>query len=107
VLASALFALIGAEAHRVADVGQTVSRIERDTPAPERDIEEWERRVEAAIDTNAAIPQTERTALVQARRGQGLFRDNVRSIEHACRITRVQRMAPDREPHPAVARQQQ
>jgi predicted restriction endonuclease len=29
---------------------------------------------------------------VQARRGQGLFRENVRSIEHACRITRVERM---------------
>ncbi len=91
-LASALFSLIGAEAYRVADVGQDVSRVERDSPAPERDIEEWERRVEAAIDTDAAIPQTERTALVQARRGQGLFRDNVRSIEHACRITRVARM---------------
>lgn len=24
--------------------------------------------------------------------GQGIFRDNVRSIEHACRITRVERM---------------
>src|SRR5208282_5221378 len=35
---------------------------------------------------------TERTALVQARRGQGLFRDNVRSIERACRITKVERM---------------
>ena len=91
-LAAALFSLIGAEAYRVADVGQDVSRVERDSPAPERDIEEWERRVEAAIDTDAAIPQTERTALVQARRGQGLFRDNVRSIEHACRITRVARM---------------
>ncbi|MGH8218327.1 MAG: HNH endonuclease [Steroidobacteraceae bacterium] len=91
-LASALFALIGAEARRVADVGQAVGRVERDSPAPERDIEEWERRVEAAIDTDAGIPQTERTALVQARRGQGLFRDNVRSIEHACRITRVERM---------------
>ncbi len=91
-LAAALFSLIGAEAYRVADVGQDVSRVERDSPAPERDIEEWERRIEAAIDTDAAIPQTERTALVQARRGQGLFRDNVRSIEHACRITRVARM---------------
>ena len=91
-LAAALFSLIGAEAYRVADVGQDVSRVERDSPAPERDIEEWERRVEAAIDSDAAIPQTEKTALVQARRGQGLFRDNVRSIEHACRITRVARM---------------
>ena len=91
-LASALFALIGAEAYQVADVGHEVSKIERDSPAPDRDIEEWERRVEAAIDTDAAIPQTERTALVQARRGQGLFRDNVREIERACRITRVDRM---------------
>lgn len=91
-LAAALFSLIGAEAHRVADVGQEISRVERDSPGLERDIEEWERRVETAIDTDPAIPQTERTALVQARRGQGLFRDNVRSIEHACRITRVARM---------------
>jgi len=28
----------------------------------------------------------------EARRGQGLFRDNVRSIERACRITKVERM---------------
>jgi hypothetical protein len=91
-LAATLFSLIGAEANRVADVGHQVRQIERDSPAPERDIEEWERRVEAAIDSDAAIPPTERTALVQARRGQGLFRDNVRSIEHACRITRVARM---------------
>jgi HNH endonuclease len=91
-LASALFSLIGAEAYRVADVGHQVREFERDSPAPERDIEEWERRVETAIDSDMAIPQTERTALVQARCGQGLFRDNVRSIEHACRITRVERM---------------
>ena len=90
--AAALFLLIGAEANQVADVGQQVREFERDSQAPERDIEEWERRVEVAIDSNATIPQTERTALIQARRGQGLFRDNVRSIEHACRITRVARM---------------
>jgi hypothetical protein len=91
-LASALFALIGNEASSVADVGSEISKIERDSPAPERDIEEWERRVEVAISTDTAIRETERSALVQARRGQGLFRDNVRSIEHACRITRVERM---------------
>ena len=92
VLASILFSLIGAEVNQVADAGREVSRIERDSPAPERDIEEWERRIEVAIDTSAAIPETERTALVQARRGQGIFRDNVRSIERACRITHVERM---------------
>jgi predicted restriction endonuclease len=77
---------------RVADVGHEVSKIERDTPAPEQDIEEWERRVEVEIATDVAIRDTERTALVQARRGQGQFRDNVRSIERACRITKVERM---------------
>jgi hypothetical protein len=91
-LASTLFILIGAEANQVADAGREVSRVERDSPAPERDVEEWERRVEVAIDGDAALPQTERTALVQARRGQGLYRENVRSIERACRITRVERM---------------
>src|ERR1700687_2260978 len=91
-LASTLFALIGNEASSVSDVGREISKIERDSPAPERDIEEWERRVELAISTDTAIRETERTALVQARRGQGLFRDNVRSIERACRITPVERM---------------
>jgi putative restriction endonuclease len=91
-LASMLFALIGKEAPGVTDVGHEISKIERDSPAPERDIEEWERRVEVAIATDTAIRETERATLVQARRGQGLFRDNVRSIERACRITKVERM---------------
>ncbi|MHB1516420.1 MAG: HNH endonuclease [Acidiferrobacteraceae bacterium] len=91
-LASALFALIGTETSQVADVGREVNEIERDSPAPERDIEEWERRIEVAITSDVAIRETERTALVQARRGQGLFRDKVRSVERACRVTRVERM---------------
>lgn len=91
-LASALFALIGKDATSAADVGHEIGKIERDSPSPERDIEEWERRVEVAISTDTAIRETERTALVQARGGQGLFRDNVRSIERACRITKVERM---------------
>jgi hypothetical protein len=91
-LASTLFALVGPEASRVADVGRQVSRIESDSPAPEQDIEEWERRVEVEITANTAIRETERTALIRARRGQGLFRDNVRSIERACRVTKVERM---------------
>jgi hypothetical protein len=90
-LAAALRALIGAEASNVADVAKEVGQSERDSPAPERDIDEWERRVEQEIDANAAIPETERTALVLARRGQGRFRANVNAIERACRITKVER----------------
>jgi putative restriction endonuclease len=91
-LASTLFALIGKEATSVADVGREISKIERESPAPEQDIEEWERRVEVAIATDTGIRETEKTALVQSRRGQGIFRDNVRLIERACRITKVERM---------------
>ena len=90
-LASVLLGLIGDEVASVSDVGYETSRIERDSPAPEKDIEEWERRVEVAIATDEAIRETERLALVQARRGQGIFRDNVRTIERACRITKVER----------------
>jgi hypothetical protein len=90
-LASVLLGLIGNEVASVSDVGYETSRVERDSPAPEKDIEEWERRVEMAIATDEAIRETERLALVQARRGQGIFRDNVRTIERACRITRVER----------------
>ena len=91
-LATTLFGLIGGEAASVADTGREVSRIERDSPAPEQDIEEWERRVEVSIVTDPVIRETERTALVQARRGQGQFRENVRTIERACRITKVERL---------------
>jgi hypothetical protein len=91
-LAGTLFGLIGKEAAGVADIGNQIIRIERDSPAPETDIEEWERRVEEAIVTDPVIRETERTALVQARRGQGLFRDKVRVVESACRITKVDRM---------------
>jgi hypothetical protein len=76
---------------KVADVAKVVGQAERDSRAPERDIDEWERRVEQEIDTNTTIPETERKALVQARREQGRFRDNVNAIERACRITRVER----------------
>jgi len=91
-LASALFMLIGAEANGAVRMGHQVSEIERDSPAPERDIEEWERRVEVDIASNVSIRETERTALIQARRGQGIFRDNVRSFERVCRVTRVERV---------------
>ncbi len=91
-LATTLKSLIGPEASRAEDLGHEVSKIERDTPAPEQDTEEWERRLEIEITTDVAIRETERSALVLARRGQGQFRDNVRAIERACRITRVERM---------------
>ncbi|HVU33851.1 MAG TPA: HNH endonuclease signature motif containing protein [Opitutaceae bacterium] len=51
-------------------------------------IEEWEARETERIET-LQIGETERRALVLARKGQGRFKENVSRFEHACRITRV------------------
>ena len=47
--------------------------------------------MEVDIREDRTIPETERQALVLARRGQGQFRANVLTIERACRVTKVER----------------
>jgi putative restriction endonuclease len=89
--AAVIFRLIGREANEVADVGRTIERVQQLSPAPEPTLEEWEGKLERAIRNDRRLEETQREALVQARRGQGIFRSNVQSIEHACRVTRVER----------------
>jgi hypothetical protein len=63
-----------------------------ETPLPElRGIVEWEDRESTKISESRQLPETEKQALIKARRGQGLFRQNVGRIEHFCRVTRVDR----------------
>ncbi len=50
--------------------------------------QEWE-DIEQRRIMEASIPQTTRQALVRARIGQGLFKERVSLMEHACRITFV------------------
>jgi hypothetical protein len=52
-------------------------------------VVEWEERESEKIRDSRDIIQTEKEALIKARRGQGLFRQRVARIEHMCRITRV------------------
>jgi len=89
--AAVVFRLIGTEADQVSDVGAAVQRAERVSPSPEPTLEEWERRVEATIQNDRRLTETEREALVLSRRGQGTFRTNVQLVERACRITKVER----------------
>lgn len=58
----------------------------RSAEEPERD--RWERHELGELESTR-IAATEREALVKARRGQGLFRENVARVEPECRITRV------------------
>ena len=53
---------------------------------PEREV--WERHIIEEIQ-QAPLANTEREALVKARRGQGQFRNNIARLEPECRITGV------------------
>lgn len=76
-----------------ADVSAFTGAALHDAPAPlvERELtgqQEWEDIVQRQI-LAAEIPETTRHALVRARIGQGLFKERVCQLEHACRITFV------------------
>lgn len=53
------------------------------------DVIEWEDHIEKQIKDREDIQVTERISLVNARRGQGLFKERVKLIERQCRITKV------------------
>jgi hypothetical protein len=54
-----------------------------------RGISEWEAAETKRISEDRKLRETTRTALIKARIGQGLFRQNLTKIEHRCRITGV------------------
>lgn len=76
-----------------ADVPLYTGAALHDAPAPLVECEltgqqEWEDIEQRRILENA-LPETTRQALIRARIGQGLFKERVAQIEHACRITSV------------------
>ncbi len=52
---------------------------------------DWEEHLRDRINSDNTIAQTEKEQVIMARRGQGLFRKNVQSIERFCRVTKVDR----------------
>lgn len=87
-LALVLADLAGAEVAALARRGVTM---DRETSMPLLEVVSWEEHLEREIEADRAIPETERHQLILARRGQGRFRESVQRIEHACRVTRVDR----------------
>jgi len=53
------------------------------------DLDYWESRMESEIDRDVSISETQKEAIIRARRGQGLFKQRVMEIEKGCRITGV------------------
>lgn len=49
----------------------------------------WEEHQLSAVRSDEHLMETEKQSIVLARRGQGLFRQRVSSVERACRVTKV------------------
>jgi putative restriction endonuclease len=97
-LAQTITGLIGRQAQDFVAATQTPSDLIR--PAAETaDIETWEHHLEQTIESNTAIPDTERESLIVARRGQGLFKDRVLRLEQFCRVTKVDKLEHLRASH--------
>jgi len=85
--AEALIGLIGSEALPIARaIGSNGEISPQDVNA---DLEVWEHHLENEVENDTRIEDTDRQALIIARRGQGLFKERVMLIEKRCRITHV------------------
>jgi putative restriction endonuclease len=59
-------------------------------PVSTDDLDSWERKIEQGVVNDPSIAETDRLAIVRARKGQGLFKERVGKIETRCRITGVE-----------------
>jgi putative restriction endonuclease len=87
-LAEVLIGLIGKEGSTLS-ARSAESLIQEPMQIENADLEIWEHHIEVNIESDVRIPDTEREALIVARRGQGLFKERVMEIETRCRITGV------------------
>lgn len=97
-LAEALLALMGPEVRALANDLQVRDRPFDESRAPGQGQTEWEEYLVARI-REKPIAETEKSALILARRGQGLFKQRVRQVEKRCRITGVDRIEYLRASH--------
>jgi putative restriction endonuclease len=95
-LAARLIDLIGAEAHRLLSGHRAAEELRLQ---PAIGLIEWEEHEINRVREDAQLTETMRQAVIMARRGQGLFKERVMQIEHACRITGVTRIEHLRASH--------
>lgn len=88
--------LVGSEVVAIARC-EAVADLEVESARPW--LVEWEDHLRQKIEVDPALSSTQRDALVLARRGQGLFRQNVQVYEQRCRVTGVDRLEHLRASH--------
>lgn len=98
MLAEGLVSLIGEEADLVRQ-----DSVEDQKNNPDQDVAvglvEWEEHLLRKIDNDTSLDATEKLSLVLARRGQGIFKQNVMHIEKQCRLSGVNRVEHLRASH--------
>jgi len=60
---------------------------------------EWEEHIRHSIEADDRLTDTVKAQIVQARRGQGKFKEAVRQLEDRCRVTKVSRLEHLRASH--------
>lgn len=95
-LAGQLIDLIGTEARAIAQTWAA-----RDVSVEQLLVGQlqWEEHEIEAVRAAVAVSETEKEAIVLARRGQGLFRQRVAEIERRCRVTGVSKLEYLRASH--------
>ena len=88
-LFEALRDLMGYEARQTLTVADGWIDSDGADDAQMRDVSMWEDHVRAAVERDTTLHDTQRQAVIQARRGQGIFRQRVSMVEKRCRITGV------------------
>jgi hypothetical protein len=96
-LAEAMLGLMGPAARALVSQSLVHDRAD-DIRSPAQGQTEWEEYLVGSIRARP-IAETEKTALILARRGQGLFKQRVRAVERRCRITGVDRIEHLRASH--------
>jgi hypothetical protein len=94
-LAVVLADLLGSEVGAVARSAVVAEHVPITTP----EFVLWEEHLRKRIQDDSTLGETEKEALVLARRGQGLFRQRVQGIESRCRVTGVERREHLRASH--------
>lgn len=94
--AAMLVDIIGREARNIVQASRVADAAQ---PSIAVGLLEWEERELQVVTQDSNVPETTRKAIVMARRGQGLFKQNVQKLEHACRVTRVDRIEHLRASH--------
>ena len=99
-LAHVLNGLIGPEVQAISDHALRLRDVDQELPLDTAvGLTQWEEHLITQVSSDSSIEETEREAVVMARRGQGRFKENVMRLERHCRITKVDRIEHLRASH--------